>query len=177
MIIGGIDPGKKGALVVYTTTTKRMQKFVMPLNKQGNIDLKALCTLINKYFKKATVFLEKIHSIKGTGKQSMFTMGRGLGQLESALVCNGIDFHWVRPYDWQKAVWVPKDVIKKRSDSGKTMVNDTKASSMNAFKRIFPKTDVRYGDLESKKYKRTVHKDGIVDAALIAYYGYLKLKK
>jgi hypothetical protein len=174
----GIDPGKKGA-IARIANNGRITTWVMPLTHGNDIALFVLCELIDRISSpKDTVALELIHSIYGTSKGSMFTMGRGLGNLESTLACKGCNFHYVRPADWQARIWIDKDMVKKPSKSGKKMVNDTKAISLNAAKRIFPKTDMKYGNNEKRHKGRTRIKehDGIVDALLIAQYARFWLK-
>lgn len=165
----GIDPGLKGAIVTLHPDGS-VEKKVMPL-VDGNIDIHTLCTYISELHGHP-VTLELIHSIYGTSKGSMFTMGRGLGNVEAALICNGVSFTYTKPYDWQKPVWEEKDMVWKPSRSGKTTVRDTKATSLNCLKRLYPNLDLRYGDNETihKGRERTKFHDGLVDAALIAHY-------
>lgn len=160
----GIDPGKKGAIV---RIGRKVTKWAIPLDGK-DVDLDELCRIISNLNKKSVVCLESVHSIYGTGKQSMFTMGRVFGNIESALKCNGIKFHYVRPTDWQARVW--KDKIKIKS--GKKLVTDTKATSLRTAQALYPKLDLRYGKNETihKGRERSTPHDGIVDALLIAHY-------
>ena len=103
-------------------------------------------------------------------------MGRGLGNIEAALYCNNLNFTFVRPSDWQSRIWIDEDIVKKSSKKKK--VNDTKTTSLNAARRLFPKHDMRYG-LNEKRYTgrdRVNDHDGIVDALLIALYAKLWVK-
>lgn len=172
----GIDPGKYGA-IVRISTRGVIKQWVMPLRSDGSIDLAELCRILSKLRAKK-VALELTHSIYGTGKGSMFTMGRGLGNIEAALFCNGIPFEYVKPVDWQTRIWIESDIIKKKSKNGKRLVNDTKATSLRAAKRLFPKNDFRYGDNEKrhKGRERSKDHDGLVDAILIAQYAKLFVK-
>lgn len=167
----GIDPGKHGAIVRITSRGK-VTPWVMPLRGDNSIDLDELCSIISKFGKRDRVALELIHSIYGTGKGSMFTMGRGLGNIEAALHCNNVPFTYVRPADWQARIWEDGDVVKKKSKSGKRRVNDTKTTSLRAAIRLFPGLDLRYGSNETlyKGRERVLAHDGIVDALLIAQY-------
>jgi hypothetical protein len=176
MIVAGIDPGKNGGIVVCNNKTMNIiGKFTIPkIGKE--VDLMGLCRIISTYLAGIPVVLEEPHSIVGTGKGSMFTMGRVLGNIEAALACNGIEYQLVSPKDWQKVVWQPEDIVKVKSKTGLKMVNDTKATSLNAVKRLFPEADFKYGDLEKVSGRRNNGHDGLVDAALISMYSYYVTK-
>lgn len=173
----GIDPGKKGAIVRLSEDLTVTNKWVMPIDKKTkDIDLDKLCEIISSFGENDIISLELIHSIHGTGKGSMFTMGRGLGNIEAALVCNDKKIQYVRPKVWQDEVWRKSDIVKIKSKTGKRMVTDTKQSSYNTFRRLYPDVDLRYGDNETihKNRERTKQHDGLIDAILIATYSYLK---
>lgn len=167
----GIDSGKRGAIVTLAPGGG-VKKAVIPLLKNGHIDLKSLCRIING-LKGCCVALEEIHSIYGTSKGSMFTMGKVLGNIEAALICNGLDFEYVKPYDWQRGVWKDVDMVFKSPDKRGRIRTDTKPTSLNAAKRLYPNIDLRYGDEEKARTGRWARKkdhDGLVDALLIAHY-------
>lgn len=154
----GVDPGvSKGAIAVFDGTL--LDSFAI------SHDIKGLNRFVGT-LPPAKVFLEDIHSIGGTSKSSMFTMGRGVGWLEGILEAWGFEVVNVEPRIWQTAVWEESDYVfigKKR---------DTKATSLNAAKRLFPGIDLRYANNEVKKRPaRTVDHNGLIDALLIAYYG------
>lgn len=173
MITAGIDPGKRGGFVIYDFGRNRLiSKQVMPLSG-GDVDLEMLCGMLQFWSEVDidAVFMENPHAIYGTGKGSMFTMGRVIGNIEAALTCTGHKPVLVKPKDWQNIVWSEEDIVKKKSFSGKKVVNDTKATSLKAFQRLFGDEDLRYGDNEDEGRRRTKQHDGLVDALLIAYYG------
>jgi hypothetical protein len=166
MIIG-IDPGIKGAIAFYDPTTKHLQTFKMPTFEQpkkgkGNetfVDVKALRKFIVPH-KEVPVFIEDIHSIFGTSASSNFKMGYNLGMLHATLDQLIGQYYLVSPTMWQKDVWIDADVVKKTT----TKRTDTKATSLNAAKRIFPAHNFIPQGCWTPD-------DGLVDAALIAFYG------
>lgn len=165
MRICGIDPGRQGGFaIVNEGKIERLE--VMPDNLAG------LCALINEIvnFPVYTFVIEDIHSIFGVSKGSMFTMGRGLGAIEASVICNGGGLLHVAPKKWQSFIWTDDDIVIK-DPSAKRKVKDTKATSLNAIKRLYPDQDFRYGDSEKKTGKRTKDHDGLIDAVLIALYG------
>lgn len=161
----GIDPGKKGA-IVKINSRGRVWMYTMPLLSNGDVDLDKLCKLISK-LRTRYVCLESIHSLYAQSKGSAFTMGRVWGNCEAAVICKGHHLDYVRPMDWQSKIWIPEDVVK--TPEGK---NDTKASSLRAARRLYPRLDLRYGQNEivHKGRQRSIPHDGIVDALLIAHY-------
>lgn len=165
--VWGIDPGKKGAIVCLLGGQVEM-KLLMPMTSDNDYDLSALCEITN-YIEStnAKVYLEEPGVIYGTSKTSMAKMFRGLGNIEAALTCNGVDYALVSPKEWQKEVWEKQDVVLKENSKRK----DTKATSLKAANRLFTDVDWMYGDNEGRKHARTVPKDGLIDAALIAHYG------
>lgn len=178
MVVWGIDPGKKGAFVCIEDG-KIIKKYVMPLKKNPkrktakDIDLTWLCLLTYMVKEKGgIVYLEDIHAIYGTDKSTMFTMGRVFGNIEAALECHEIEVIYVQPKTWQKAVWKDQDIVIK-DPTAKRKVKDTKATSLNAATRIFPDEDFLFGDREKKTRTRSKPHDGLVDASLIAHYGYV----
>lgn len=166
----GIDPGKKGAIVkVYENGAVNAWK--VPLTKEGEVDLARLCDILGLITKDDSLIgLENPHAIYGTSKGTMFTMGRVIGNIEAALTCNGANFCYVKPKEWQKIIWIDKDIVKKDKGSAKKKVRDTKATSLNAVKRLFPGVELRFDCTETPNNRRTKPHDGIVDALLIAEY-------
>ena len=164
----GIDPGKKGAIVYIDNDGKLVSKYVIPIVKSsGDIDIPLLCDMIGEISLVTTeVWLEQIHAIFKTSKGSMFTMGRGLGNIEAALYCKGLIVNYVRPKTWQKEIWLPEDIVWEKPKK-----KDTKATSVKAAQRLFPGTEFLFGDNEKKNNRRSKPRDGIADAMLIALYG------
>lgn len=169
MIYIGIDPGKTGALAYIDTDSGKHGSIVMP--QIGNeIDINKFCDFMRQLtLGDHHVITEDVHSIFGASAKSNFTFGRVVGGIEWALVALGCKYTKVAPKMWQKEMWegvkpVQINTGKKTSKGNVKYKTDTKATSLLAAKRLFPKDDF----LKSKR--STVPHDGIVDALLIAEY-------
>jgi len=121
--------------------------------------------------------IEDVHSIFGTSSKSNFQFGRSLGNIEMLPVVFGKPLIKVAPKTWQRVAWQgipvvknPKVVKASKNKDGTLkpertlMKTDTKATSLNAARRLFPKESF----LDSPQ--SSVAHDGVVDAALIAYW-------
>lgn len=172
MLYCACDPGKKGAIVLLDENEITNQ-WIIPLTKEGEVDGIALCELtfeLREKFGVERVCIEDPHAIYGTSTATMWSMASTIGRILQAFDCQGIKVVQVRPKAWQKVIWTAKDMVEKPSKTGKNMVTDTKATAYNSAIRLFPNHDNWiHGDNESKGRKTKIH-DGIVDAALIAYY-------
>lgn len=180
-----IDPGKQGA-IVGLTEHKVLFKKEMPLIGD-DIDVLKLHEIIDycnvKY--NATLIIEDVHSIFGVSASNNFVFGWVCGQIDAIIVFSKVKHHYIQPKFWQKNIWTSADMVYKplKKDQKKPSV-DTKASSLNAVRRLFPAEDLRghievkhYGDTpENRKLKRVGDeiptkranaKDGIVDALLM----------
>jgi hypothetical protein len=182
-----IDPGVDGGLALYdgfNLWTYEMPTFEIstPLAKpkklksglkthktERYISTKAVLELLVYQLEISTcdVFIEDIASFYGISASVNFKMGYNLGMLHSVLDTHTDQFRLVKPSVWQKKVWIDEDKVIRSNPSAKVKQSrtDTKATSLNAAKRIFPDHDL------TTKGKRKEH-DGLIDAALIAYYGF-----
>jgi hypothetical protein len=106
------------------------------------------------------VAIEDLHSIYGSSAKSNFSFGVNNGIVIGALECKGIDYVKVPPKTWQKAIWIPEDIVKFGAKV------DTKATSLNAARRLYPNEQFLASSRSS------VAHDGIVDAVLLAIYAY-----
>lgn len=158
----GIDGGLDGAIV--TLEGRRIEpeyRYIMPTVKPGKgrkVDLRKIRDIFAMFFVlDATVILEDPggHAQSASGLRSMTYC---FAALESALVCNHVRHHIVRPVEWQREFW-------KRPKMPKGQKFDTKAAALSAANQIWPEADWR------KSERATNPHDGIVDAALIAEYG------
>lgn len=188
MISVGVDIGLDGAFFIMDNGDYRW--YVMPTKteitgkkKVRKLDLPKLSSLFNMYIHSSTnehriMVIEEPHAIFGASKSSMFKMARELGNTEGmAIHDRTYPVHMTPPKEWQKHIWIEDDIVLVPSKSGKTMVKDTKATSLNAFIRLFPElAPPVYGMNEEEGRKRKVH-DGIVDAALMAKYGEMIINK
>lgn len=169
--ICGIDPGISAGAISLLKDKDLIKTWVLPKGDKG-LDLEDLCNIVSEIqsIYKPLFVLEEIHAIFGTAVGSMFSMARGLGNIESTLSCNECNYILVQPKKWQFKVWLDSDIVYK-DPSAKRKVKDTKATSLNAVKRLFPNESEKlmYGSNEKISGRRNLFKDGIVDSVLIAY--------
>lgn len=185
----GFDPGADGAMVVIKNDVV-LHRFVVPKkevlstkpartkdkklkkNKNGKsvfnkikvMDEEAYFQIVKNLkesFPGATVVLEKVKSIFGTDATANFNFGHNFGLMRGFVIACGFkEVIELTPQAWQKEVILMVDQVAL--GSGK---NDTKATSLKAFLRLFPHTDMRATS------RSTTFHEGLVDAALIAKAG------
>lgn len=133
------------------------------------LDEMALAGIVRRLkvdYPEAQVILEKVKNIQGTGAVSNFNFGYNFGFLSGLIAAVGFPVHLTTPQNWQKHVVTWADKVLNPD-----MSNDTKASSLKALTRLFPDLDLRPTPRSTKPH------DGMVDATLIAYYGWLTMGK
>ena len=111
--------------------------------------------------------MELIHAVWGSSAKATFLFGEINGMLKGLLAANKIPFVLVQPKEWQKEIWINTDMVYKysKSDDGKSRKSvDTKQTSYNAARRLFPDIDLRKSS-RAKKFD-----DNKVDALLIGEY-------
>lgn len=163
MIYLGIDNGINGALAVYDSDTNEMKAFVMPIIKvqkaKGNkneYNIPEIVQWFNQFNQQVKmVILEKAQPFPGQGAVSMFSIGRGYGIMEGILAGLGLPYMVIHPKTWQKKMFegMPHQ--------------DTKQASVLTACRLFPGAKFFGSDKSTKLH------NGMTDAALMAYYGYL----
>lgn len=163
----GIDPGAKGFITLMSDDG--MEFFSIEDNdfyKLGDIlhDIK-------ERYSDVVGIMEEVHAIFGSSAKGTFNFGEINGLLKGLLIANKIPYHLVQPKTWQKEIWDNKDIVatyKTITVKGK-FVNkkdvNTKASSLNAAKRIFPNVDFR------KTTRCQKEDDNKIDSLLICEYG------
>ena len=157
----GIDVGKDGGLALYNSETGSLMTWLIP------DDLKVLDECFSEIRREVgasdiLVLIEDVHSIFGSSAKSNFQFGRIKGVKEALSVCWFGGYELVQPKKWQSRVWIEEDIALK--ENGR---KETKLTSANAAKRLFPGYDFRKSERARKPH------DGLVDAALIALYGLL----
>lgn len=161
MRIAGIDPGASGALVVLEGSTIEIYTFPKVGNKISYDDTVRLLVPVLKTTN--FVYIEDVHGIKGSASKATFAFGYTCGVLRACAIMANKPYEMIRPMVWQKGVWTSADYVYKTSAAGKQQ-NDTKATSLNCAKRLFPMETFTVGNGK-------VPHDGVVDALLIATYG------
>lgn len=162
----GIDPGSKGFITVMHDTG--MMFFSIEDNDFYRIG--DIFAEIKELFPNVVCVMEEVHAIFGSAAKSTFSFGEINGLLKGLLIANKIPYHLVQPKKWQSEIWdfkdmvvTYKDVLVKDKVVRKKEVN-TKQTSFNAVKRIFPNVDLR----KNERCKKS--DDNKVDSLLIAEY-------
>jgi hypothetical protein len=159
----GIDIGKNGGVAIIDEQNNLSLHTIPKIGKE--VDLIALFNIINNVTKTDHIVgMENVKALQKVGSTQSFNFGENKGQIEGLLVGMGASYIKVLPQTWQKVCWEGVPIQKK---PGKTS-NDTKAMSLLAARRLFPKESFLATERSS------VPHDGLVDAALIAMY--LKIK-
>ena len=166
----GIDPGSKGFITVlsesgysFLAIADSDPQQISSFLHTASMDQFALrCGMI--------CCMEEVHALFGSSAKSTFAFGRIFGFLIGVLTAFRIPYELVPPKVWQKEIWNGYDkvtVTKKSAIRGKEYVRheiDTKRTSYNAARRIFPDIDLR------RKTSCTVFDDNKVDSLLICEY-------
>jgi hypothetical protein len=162
----GIDVGKSGAItcIYQGADWLKIKSYVTPTLPDGDIDIVEFFNILKSQDGTVSmVVIEKVHAIFGSGAGATFEFGRSAGIAEAIVNCSGLAFTMVPPKTWQKEMWAGVDKVIK---AGKKSV-DTKATSLIAVKRLFPKALLT----DALKPKSQKAHDGIVDSILLAEYG------
>lgn len=177
--VAGADPGKHGAVVLLSTSYKPARiaaddiiQIPVKKDKEGKLDVLHLWQSLRPYAANIDLYMqEDVHALYGSSATGTFEFGDANGslrtilQLLSQLNSEGPApvFH-ASPKVWQSFVWKPQHIVYTPSSTGMCRKKrDTKATSMAAARDLFP------GVSFVPKRSRVPH-DGLVDAALIAYY-------
>lgn len=151
----GIDVGKQGGFAKLYEDGE-LQLFTMPMIGK-EYDVQEVINILMPQFGKEKithVVIENVHAIQGrAGATSNFQFGLGKGLLIGIVAAMSHRYTLVNPKQWQKVAW-----------EGVTKQSDNKKTSLVAAKRLFPKET-----FVPTERSRKAH-DGLVDAALMAYY-------
>ena len=164
----GIDPGMIGFV---TAIFPNGEKEFYSIDENDDLDLNRIFRSIKERSLGVTAVLEDVHSIYGASAKSTFHFGEIKGILKGLLIANEIPYTLVQPKTWQQEIWINQDMIVSyktvlRGDKEiKQKVVDTKSTSINAARRLFPNIDLRKNE-RCKKID-----DNKVDSLLIAEYG------
>lgn len=163
----GIDVGAKG--FISTQINGHWEHFSIADN-----DLYQLSKIMQGIrLKNANIacVIEDVHALFGSSAKSTFQFGFNKGYLVGLLAANDIPYTLVSPSVWQRELWTNSDMVVsyktvtvKGKETTKKVVN-TKQTSINCCKRLFPTIDLRKSD-KSKKID-----DNKVDSMLLCEYG------
>jgi hypothetical protein len=189
VIVAGIDPGVNGGVSIVEGggSYSLRDVWVTPRLADGEIDYLEFSRIFCRLARHGVdhIFIEQVHAIFGASAKSTFNFGQALGAAKMGIsnLSQPFPFTQVAPKTWQKEVWSgiapiiisgSRKVSKKTGKLSKGKV-DTKAMSLVASKRLFPGKDFRLKGASGKPLKNP--HDGLVDAALIALYGWLFLTR
>jgi crossover junction endodeoxyribonuclease RuvC len=152
----GIDPGQKGAIVLYSRDgAGQIEAHRMPVRDKV-VDLYGIDKIINPALaiSDCFAFIEDVHSMPGQGVRSMFTFGFSTGALHGILSYCNIPIYKVTPQSWKRAIL-------------KGLGTD-KAAAIAYCKLHYPEISLIPTGCR-------VPSDGLADGLCIAEYGWKKL--
>lgn len=161
MRILGIDNGLQGALVLLEdgVPTQRHVMPVIEIKKGKKVKHEYEIAQIARLLRELSpdhAFLELAHAMKGQGVTSMFGIGLGFGINRGLLTGLNIPHTIVFSKRWQKEAF--RGCPPEKGES--------KAMGVIVCGRLWPSIDFRATERSKKAH------EGLVDAALIAYYGH-----
>lgn len=158
MRIAGVDPGKKGAIVVVSCDAPEGFFYRLKYNKAKHLDDDLL-----RFLEQAApdqIVLEKVQGRGGFNATSTFNFGFACGELNALLrywaSVRSASMHYVAPQTWQKVC-----------HEGIADGLNPKERSAVAYERLFP-----HSPGKTPKQKRT--DDNVIDALLLATYGVIR---
>lgn len=183
----GADPGKHGGIVLLNINDMSDMLLFPTKVKEGRIDIEHTYHSLLPYLDNIVCAVkEEIHAIFGSSASSTFEFGAADGMLESLLRMLSLmsktkfPIYTVQPKSWQSVAWKGVELVKGDPIMDKTtkkqkvtkkgelrFKTDTKATSMVAAHMLFPKVNF------VPPRCRNEH-DGLIDAALIANWGFKK---
>lgn len=162
----GIDPGSQGFISVLHPSGEREYLSIRDNSPQG---LAAFLSEKKRNCEDIFVIMEEVHALFGSSASSTFSFGEINGLLKGILIALKIPFALVQPKEWQSCIWINQDKVfktgKVNPKTGKpSRVVDTKPTSINAARRLFPDIDFR------RTPKCAKLDDNKVDSVLICEY-------
>lgn len=142
--IVAIDPGSKGFLALLKQDGSREYFSIV---EHDMLDIGRWLAKVRKEEVELVAVMEEVHAIFGSSAAGTFSFGEIFGLLKGLLIGMEIPYHLVPPKKWQEEIWINDDKVWTTStckQTGKqTKRVDTKATSFNAAKRLFPSEDLR----------------------------------
>lgn len=162
----GIDPGSRGFIC---TQCNGIFSFYS-IEDNDLYQLSEIMAKIRQENENLVCVIEDVHALYNSAAKATFNFGFNKGYLIGLLAANKIPYILVQPKTWQKEIWVNSDMVvdyKKVLLKGKETIRkevDTKNTSINAAKRLFPNIDFR----KTERCKKI--DDNKVDATLMSEY-------
>lgn len=144
----GIDVGAKGFITLNTGSGFEFYSIA----DNSPYEIGDMLKNIKDRFPNVVCAMEEVHAIFGSSAKATFAFGEINGLLKGLLIANKIPYHLVPPKTWQSEIWENRDLVvtyKKVTIRGKETTKkdvNTKQTSFNAAKRIFPMVDLRKTD-------------------------------
>lgn len=146
----GIDPGSKGFIsVIYPDNSK---DFVSIADNNELSLSRELRKIKERSNNNVVACMEEIHAIFGSSAKATFSFGQIFGILKGILITLEMPYHLVQPKEWQKEIWINSDMVvsfettKRNGKEIKHKKVNTKLTSFNASRRLFPNIDFRKSD-------------------------------
>lgn len=161
-----IDPGSKGFIVTQCNGGFSFYSIA----DNDLYQLSEIMAKIRNTYSNLVCVIEDVHSIYGSAAKATFNFGFNKGYLVGLLAANKIPYVLVQPKTWQKEMWLNSDMVvnyKRVTIKGKEVTKkevDTKNTSINAAKRLFPHIDFRKSEICKNL------DDNKVDATLMSEY-------
>ena len=164
----GVDVGSKGVIAVQYGSTKEFYY----ISSMDCYTLADTFAEIRAKHENISCVIEDVHALFNSAAKATFSFGENKGMLIGLLCANKIPFVLVQPKEWQKELWINADYVfdykqvknRRTGEMENKKVVNTKKTSINAAKRLFPSLDLR----KSTKCKNI--DDNKVDALLMSEY-------
>jgi len=149
----GMDPGYGGAFATlhYEKLYAVLDMPIIKVNGKTRLNIPAIKIYLQEmHSDSVTVIIEDVHAMPGQGVTSMFNFGFQLGALHAVVVGMGWNLETATPQSWKKEFG---------------LIGRDKEAALGKAISLFP--EWRHDFARKKDIGRA-------DAALIAYYGYLR---
>ena len=162
----GIDVGSKG----FISTQKDGVWAHYSIEDNDLYQLSRIMQEIKRESPQIACVIEDVHALYNSSAKSTFAFGFNKGYLIGLLAANEIPYTLIQPKTWQQEMWGNADMVvtyKKVKRKDKEVVQkevNTKQTSINACKRLFPTIDLR------KTPRCTKPDDNKTDSILMCEY-------
>lgn len=163
----GIDPGAKGFITAIFPDGRMKFASIADMTEQ---ELFEFLRSMKDMSEHVTAVMEDVHPLLGSSAKSTFSFGEIKGLLKGLLIASKVPYTLIPPKVWQKEIWTTPDVVSspevvhRKDGDVKVRRVDTKATSINAARRLFPDVDLRKSERSKKP------DDNKVDSLLMAEY-------
>ena len=148
----GIDVGSKG----FISMQKNGKWEHYSIEDNDLYQLSCIMQQARYEHERIACVIEDVHALYGSSAKSTFAFGFNKGYLIGLLAANNIPYTLIQPKEWQKEMWQNSDMVvtyKEVTIKGKKVSKkevNTKQTSINACKRLFPTLDLRKSERSKK---------------------------